>query len=292
MVGILVNGVMEEEEAIRYYFSRNHDYYTILCFLEKYHNIKMCKRTLINRLKCYGLSQRSREVNKDIVREHIIKELDGAGGLLGYCSMWRKLHLKYGINVPRSTVQVLLKEIDLEGSTLRKAHHLKQRNYINPGPNYCWHTDGYDKLKPYGFPIHACICIDGFSRRLIWVKVTRSNNDPKVTATFFRDSVLEVGGCPSLLRTDHGTENGIIASAQCFLRRNENDSLAGLKAHRFGSSHSNQRIEAWWAYLKPSWSSWWINFFKDMISRGDLDTSNTIQIECLWFCFNKIFRLT
>ena len=27
------------------------------------------------------------------------------------------------------------------------------------GPNWVWHLnlDGYDKLKPYGFPIHGCI---------------------------------------------------------------------------------------------------------------------------------------
>ena len=25
------------------------------------------------------------------------------------------------------------------------------------GSNWCWHIDDYDKLKPYGFPIHACI---------------------------------------------------------------------------------------------------------------------------------------
>ena len=24
-------------------------------------------------------------------------------------------------------------------------------------PNFVWHLDGYDKLKPYGFAIHACI---------------------------------------------------------------------------------------------------------------------------------------
>ena len=32
------------------------------------------------------------------------------------------------------------------------------------GSNWCWHMDGYDKLKPYGFPIHACI--DGYVRKL------------------------------------------------------------------------------------------------------------------------------
>ena len=30
------------------------------------------------------------------------------------------------------------------------------------GPNYVWHTDGMDKLKPYGFAVHGCIdgCVD------------------------------------------------------------------------------------------------------------------------------------
>lgn len=25
------------------------------------------------------------------------------------------------------------------------------------GPDFVWHLDGYDKLKPYGFAIHGCI---------------------------------------------------------------------------------------------------------------------------------------
>lgn len=24
-------------------------------------------------------------------------------------------------------------------------------------PNFLWHIDGYDELKPYGFAIHGCI---------------------------------------------------------------------------------------------------------------------------------------
>lgn len=28
------------------------------------------------------------------------------------------------------------------------------------GPNYVWHADGYDKLKPFGLAIHGCI--DGY----------------------------------------------------------------------------------------------------------------------------------
>ena len=25
------------------------------------------------------------------------------------------------------------------------------------GPDFVWHLNGYDKLKPYGFAIHGCI---------------------------------------------------------------------------------------------------------------------------------------
>ena len=214
----------QEETMIRHYFSLNYDYNTILSFLERNHGIKMSKRTLLNRLNEYQLRRRHRNIDEEIVRECILRELDGSGSLLGYRSMWRILHSKYGINVPRSVVQVVLAELDPVETQQRKAHRLKRRRYSNPGPNYCWHSDGYDKLKPYGFPIHACI--DGFSRRIIWLKLTKSNNNPHIIASFFLESVRELQACPTLLRTDRGTENGSMATVQCFLRRNHNDSLS------------------------------------------------------------------
>ena len=69
---------------------------------------------------------------------------------------------------------------------------------------------GYDKIKPYGFPIHAGI--DGYSRKVLWLEVSRSNNDPKVTARYYLECVKEHGFCPLQTRTDCGTENGIIAA--------------------------------------------------------------------------------
>ena len=33
-----------------------------------------------------------------------------------------------------------------------------------------WNLDRYDKLKPFGFPIHGAI--DGYSRRILWLRVT------------------------------------------------------------------------------------------------------------------------
>lgn len=99
-----------------------------------------------------------------------------------------------------------------EGSRLRRTQHLRRREYLNPGPNHCWYADGYDKLKPYGFPIHGCI--DGFSRKILWLEIVRTNNDPRVVGKLFVDCVKELECCPTILRTDRGTENGIMASSQ------------------------------------------------------------------------------
>ena len=70
----------------------------------------------------------------------------------------------------------ILQQVDPEGTALRKAHALRRRSYTNPAPNFAWHVHGYDKLKPYGFPIHGAV--DGFSRRVMWLKICPSNNDP------------------------------------------------------------------------------------------------------------------
>lgn len=101
---------------------------------------------------------------------------------------------------------------------------------------------------------------------------------------------MEVGGCPSLLRTDCGTENVVIAGTQCFLRADCDDELAGENSHRYGPSTGNQRIEAWWAQLRRSRLTWWINFFKDLVDRGIFLTGDVLHGECIWFCFAELIQ--
>ena len=64
----------------------------------------------------------------------------------------------------------------------------------------------------------------------------------------------------------------------------------GTRAHIYGPSTSNQRIESWWSQLKKSWSTWWINFFKDLIDQGHLNTGNILESECLWFSFSNLLQ--
>lgn len=125
--------------------------------------------------------------------------------------------------VPRCVVAGLMGQLDPEGCQQRKARRLQRRNYTSPGPNYVWLVNVYDKLKPYGFPIHGCI--GGWSRKLMWLKVTRSNNHPDIVANLYLDR-----------------------------------------------------------------SSWWINFFKDLIDQEIFNRGSELEFECLWFCFSHLIQ--
>ena len=43
---------------------------------------------------------------------------------------------------------------------LNHAYNISTTIIILQGPNYIWHVDAYDKLKPYGMSISGCI--DGY----------------------------------------------------------------------------------------------------------------------------------
>lgn len=277
-----------EKEAIEGYFYSGFTYESIISFLSKYNGIVMSLSTLKRRLALYDFKRNKKDIDLSDVEGMIRHELDGPGCISGYRGMWHTLRVKYNIHVPRVEVERLMRKLDPEGVEERKRHKLKRRKYGSPGPNHCWHIDGYDKIKPFGFAIHGGI--DGYSRRIMWLVVDRTNNDPSVTATFFLDCVEEMGGCPTLLRTDCGTENGIMAGIQCFLRADGDDQFAGEKSHVYGASTSNQRIECWWSYLRRSRLTWWINFFKDLKEEGSFSEDNILQEEGLWFCFAEIIQ--
>ena len=89
-------------------------------------------------------------------------------------------------------------------------------------------------MKPFGFPFHGAV--DGFSRKALWLTVVKSNNNPFVPAALYLRAVKEFGVCPILLKTDCGSENADTAGLQYYLTKN-------FSSHRYGASHSNQRIE-------------------------------------------------
>ena len=134
----------------------------------------------------------------------------------------KKLVVEYGLSVPKETVRHAFRVLDPEGVDSRLRHKLRRRHYRGNGPNFLWHIDGYDKLKPYGFCVHGAI--DGYSRRILWLEVAMSNNNPGIIANYFLSCVNQVGGTVRIVRADNGTENTYVAGLQRFFRHNSTDS--------------------------------------------------------------------
>ena len=275
-------------DIVESYFRLGFDYTEILLYLVLFHGISLSLRQLKRVLKSKGLGRRRNSSDVREVCQAVEEELRGSGSNIGYRQMTQRLVNDYGLVVDRETVRELLKILDPEGVELRGKRSLKRRQYRTKGPNFLWHIDGYDKLKPFGFCIHGAI--DGFSRRILWLDVGPTNNDPSVICQYFVDCVRQVGGTAMVIRADHGTENGYVAAVQRFFRRNAQDDLAAENSFMYGKSVSNQRIEAWWAILGKDCTRWWKEFFKDMRNDGIFCDEDYIQVECLKFCFMNILR--
>ena len=244
-----MNQEFNEDRAIRYYFTRGFSYHEILLFLEKQHRHVISYSTLLRRLNQLGLHRRQKNADHAHFRcayQRIEEIVNGPGSSGGYRAVCHTRKME-GTQVPRRFVEWSLKEIDPIRCELRRKHGIKRRQYLNSGPNFAWHIDGYDKLKPWGFPIHGVI--DGYSRKILWLKVTRTNNSPDMVGSFYLQAIRKLGGCPVELITDLGTENGLAASIQCFFREN-------LDAHRYVASPRNQRIEGWWSQFARQRSNW------------------------------------
>ena len=182
----------------------------------------------------------------------------------------------------------LLRELDPQGVSIRSRKKLKRRCYRSLGPNDCWHIDDYDKIKRFGFAIIRCI--DGFSRKMLWLGIVNSNNDTFVTASAYLNFISELEAILRRIRTDCGTENCVLAAIQCYFRREHTDEFAGDEAHIYRSSHSNQRIEAWCSCLRGNWSSFIINFFTEMVESGEYNPDDKLEKECAKFCFTGVIK--
>ena len=274
-----------EEQQIMKYFKDGHTYEE-MCKLLNMEGYKMSIRTLKRRCKKIGLTRKNSQ-SRDEVREAITKEIDGPCSQMGYRTMWHHLRSARGFFTSRDAVMHMAREVNPDGVRIRQRKKLHRRTYHSLGPNDCWHMDGYDKLKPFGFPIHGCV--DGYSRKILWLELLYSNNNPVNIASLYVNALRRDKKIPRRLRTDCGTENGLAAGIQEFLRRNCGDALASSGSHIYGSSHSNQRIEAWWSQLRKSQTTYAINFFRNLAEEM-FNVEDVLHKSCAWFCFGPLLR--
>ncbi|PKB99531.1 hypothetical protein RhiirA5_429527 [Rhizophagus irregularis] len=135
------------------------------------------------------------------------------------------------------------------------------------GPNFVWSNDGYDKLHHWEFYIHRCI--DAYSRYIIWIYV-----------------VVFLGIIPHVIRADLGVEYNLMALVQMLVHENHNDVRAGSLSWRYGNSTSNQRIEAWWSFLRKYISQFWIELFTEIEAAGEWNYFDYInRLDALFFVF-------
>lgn len=180
---------VDKASLIEEYFKQGFKYSEILGFLLLKHGILLSLRQLKRILKKLNLKRRGVHLQsqlKNVVRV-IGTEMHYSGQSVGYRTIWRRLKVNHNMDVSHKDVMDIMKAIDPNGVEMRKAHRLKRRFYCAKGPNNIWHLDGYDKLKPFGFCIHGAV--DGFSRKVIWLEVSDTNNDPKLIAKYYLDAL-------------------------------------------------------------------------------------------------------
>ena len=278
---------MERDQVITSYFYQGLTYEEIVAVMGSLHGIFVSERHLKRILRRLGLYRRKHFTNVQEVEAFIDNELRGNGQLHGYRWMYRRC-IQSGLVVKRDVVMDILRVLDPEGVRLRRRRRLVRRRYMSLGPNFAWHLDSYDKLKPYGIAINGCI--DGFSRRVLWVRAYFTNSNPRVIAGYFMETIESLGGCPALISADRGTENGVVEILQVFLRRNGNDEFAGDRSFRYGASHHNQRIESWWAFLRKHWTQFWMSHFLQLRHDGFFDGSE-LDKNVIQFCFTKLIQV-
>jgi len=156
----------------------------------------------------------------------------------------------------RNTLQDLAVTV-LPDAVLRRRRDLQRKRgaYIVQGPNEIWAVDGYMKLQPYGIEVYASI--DAYSRYIIWIYVGISARTQVSVVRQYLDTVKTVQTVPKRVRSDHGTETGLLGGAQCQLVQAHDPSVQAEDCYIYGTSTENQRIEAWWGQLTKGLAFKW-----------------------------------
>jgi len=173
----------------------------------------------------------------DIALDDLVSQfIDQFNGVVG--SGFMSAILKdHGIKVQRNRVRESMRRVDQLGNLERWAALVPRLKYSVRGPNCLWHMDGNLKLKDYGFVLHGCI--DGYSRRIIYLEVN-TNNCASTVLNAFLTGIRRLNMVPERIRADKGRENVDVATWMLVNRGVDRGSfITGRSVH-------NQRIERLW----------------------------------------------
>ena len=238
------------------------------------------RKTISRRIKHFDLSEEiprySDILNEDldITVSNIYKDFPNCGirRMKGFLT-------SRGIRVQWHRVRSSLWRVDPEGVLLRtmQLNIVSRRHYSVPGPLSLWHLDGNHKIIRWGFVIHGCV--DGYSRRIMFLKAC-TNNKASTVYKYFLDAV-ETFRLPHRVRGDQGVENVDVA---WYMFSNPARG-PGKGSFIAGKSCHNQRIERFWRDLFHGCTFLFYHVFCYLKENGLLDISNAIQLFCLHYIF-------
>lgn len=143
-----------------------------------------------------------------------------------------------GFRIQRHRIRESMTRVQPRNAILRWGMIVQRRKYHVPWPNSLWHLDGHHSLIRWSLVVHGCI--DGFSRRIIYLQCSTNNLSETVLALFLNATEDDGGLWPSRIRVDRGVENVRVCDAMVEARGEGRGSfIAGPSTH-------NQRIERLW----------------------------------------------
>ena len=208
------------------------------------------RRRVERRIKDLGLDRYTSISEYDL--DNLVRNIVVLHSQCGEKSVLSRLRSE-GVRVQRQKIRDSLHRVDPEGVMNRLRCALHRRQYTVRSPNSLWHLDGYHKLIRWKLVIHGAI--DGFSRLIVYLKVS-NNNRANTVLSAFTEAVREYG-LPSRIRVDRGGEN--IRVSEYMLHHPERG--PGRGSVIAGRSIHNQRIEKLWRDLYFGCICFFYNFF-------------------------------
>ena len=169
-----------------------------------------------------------------------------------------------------------LTRVDPVNTALRWGIVVSRRKYSVPWPNSLWHLDGHHSLIRWGLVIHGCI--DGFSRRIVFLRWSDNNLSQTVLELFLK-AIEKDGFWPSRIRVDYGVENVLVCDAMVEARGEGRGSFIA------GPSTRNQRIERLWREVFRCVCHFFYYVFYAMEDTGLLRIDNPVDVTALHLTF-------